>query len=494
MVKYILKGVVIHMSKLVDKDRLAKLAAGLDARMKAAVKAEEERAKGVEEGLQGQIDAMKSSDTGILAEAKKYADEEDAKIEKALADEKDDSIDGSLANKIKNEVAAREDADELLDGRVAALESFKNAQPGIDEDQNNRLTALENKDTAHETRMKNIEDAASTLDARVVANKNALDVINGNGAGSIAAAQAAAEKHADDAITALVDSAPEAMNTLNELAKAINDNKGIYDAYVLEHKTAMAQQKADLQAEIDADVKVEKERAEGKEGELLQAINNEVSNREAADSALEKRIAANETFVKAQPAIDQAQNDRLDVLDGLINNAETGVQKQINDIKADLSSHKTDATTKHNAQETAINGVKDRATQLEGRATKLEADVVEINAKNTRQDERLDALEEFEEGHSHTTMEQGIAANKAAIEQEVIDRNDAIATALEPYSTTEEVKTILGNVVSSLNLSMVNDKVVLKLGGAEGVTLAEVSLDIATDADIDAIIKGLDAE
>jgi hypothetical protein len=41
---------------------------------------------------------------------------------------------------------------------------------------------------------------------------------------------------------------------------------------------------------------------------------------------------------------------------------------------------------------------------------------------------------------------------------------------------------------------MVNDKVVLKLGGAEGVTLAEVSLDIATDADIDAIIKGLDAE
>jgi hypothetical protein len=491
MVKYILKGVVIHMSKLVDRERLAKLAAGLDARMKAAVKAEEERAKGVEEGLQGQIDAIENGDNGILAQAKAYADQEDAKIEKALADEKDDSIDGSLANKIKKEATAREEADEALDGRVVALEGFKNAHSHAQMEAD--IDALEQKDEAHETRMTNIESAASALDAKVVANEGKLAVIQGSGEGSIAAAQAAAQAYADQKITALVDNAPEAMDTLNELAKAINDNQDIYDAYVKEHAQAMAQQKADLQKEIADGVKAEKERAEGKEAELLQAINNEKDRADGVEKALAGRIAANETFVKAQPAIDQAQNDRLDVLDGLINNAETGVQKQINDIKADLSSHKTDATTKHNAQETAINGVKDRATQLEGRATKLEADVVEINAKNTRQDERLDALEEFEEGHSHTTMEQGIAANKAAIEQEVIDRNAAIATALEPYSTTEEVKTILGNVVSSLNLSMVNDKVVLKLGGAEGVTLAEVSLDIATDADIDAIIKGLDA-
>lgn len=38
--------------------------------------------------------------------------------------------------------------------------------------------------------------------------------------------------YTDNAITALVDSAPEAMNTLNELASVITENKGIYDAYV----------------------------------------------------------------------------------------------------------------------------------------------------------------------------------------------------------------------------------------------------------------------
>ena len=38
--------------------------------------------------------------------------------------------------------------------------------------------------------------------------------------------------YTDNAITALVDSAPEAMDTLNELASAITENKEIYDAYV----------------------------------------------------------------------------------------------------------------------------------------------------------------------------------------------------------------------------------------------------------------------
>jgi len=41
------------------------------------------------------------------------------------------------------------------------------------------------------------------------------------------AAQAAAEQHADDAIAALVDSAPETLDTLNELAAALQDNPDI---------------------------------------------------------------------------------------------------------------------------------------------------------------------------------------------------------------------------------------------------------------------------
>jgi hypothetical protein len=91
-------------------------------------------------------------------------------------------------------------------------------------------------------------------------------------------------------------------------------------------------------------------------------------------------------------------------------------------------------------------------------------------------------------------MEKGIADNKAAIEKEVEDRDAAIEAALEPYSTTEEMKQVIGNVVNSLALTMENDKVVLKLGGVDGIALTSVDLDMATDADIEAIIAGLDAE
>jgi hypothetical protein len=51
---------------------------------------------------------------------------------------------------------------------------------------------------------------------------------------------------------------------------------------------------------------------------------------------------------------------------------------------------------------------------------------------------------------------------------------------------------MLGNVVNSLALTMENDQVVLKLGGVDGIALTSVSLDMATDAEIDAIIAGLD--
>ena len=64
--------------------------------------------------------------------------------------------------------------------------------------------------------------------------------------GKITAAETAAQKYADDAITALVDSAPDAMNTLNELATAINKHQNVYDAYVEEVTTAL-NKKADVQ-------------------------------------------------------------------------------------------------------------------------------------------------------------------------------------------------------------------------------------------------------
>jgi hypothetical protein len=99
----------------------------------------------------------------------------------------------------------------------------------------------------------------------------------------------ASNSYTDIAISALVDSAPEAMNTLKELANAINEHKDDYDAYVgtISANILAAKNEAineattrdtDLHniisAEIDADVKDEKERAMEAEAELQASINN----------------------------------------------------------------------------------------------------------------------------------------------------------------------------------------------------------------------------
>ena len=82
--------------------------------------------------------------------------------------------------------------------------------------------------------------------------QGAIDVINGEGEGSIKKAQADAQAHAEQKIAELVDSAPETLNTLNELAQAINDNKDIYDAYVEQHNQAMNDMQEVLQGQLDA--------------------------------------------------------------------------------------------------------------------------------------------------------------------------------------------------------------------------------------------------
>ena len=82
--------------------------------------------------------------------------------------------------------------------------------------------------------------------------QGAIDVINGEGEGSIKKAQADAQAHAEQKIAELVDSAPETLNTLNELAQAINDNKDIYDAYVEQHNQAMVDMQEGLQGQLDA--------------------------------------------------------------------------------------------------------------------------------------------------------------------------------------------------------------------------------------------------
>ena len=302
---------------------------------------------------------------------------------------------GGLVDRIEaNEafVAAQPAIDEEQDERIAALEELHKENGAVDQ----KIAAVQGEVDAVEGRMataeatiskldgavdvegsvkKQIKDAidavngaAEDLEERVKANEDAIGVINGTGEGSI-----------KKAVADLVDSAPDAMNTLNELATAINANKGVYDAYVEQHAQAMAQQKADLQDEIDDDVAAEaelrvaadnalgarldviegegagsvkkaqadaeaeaarldgvlkqelqdeidadvkvvadelaKQKDAAQAGTLANQIAAEKSRAEGVEAGLDARIIANEAFVDAQPGVDAAQDNRIKALE-----------------------------------------------------------------------------------------------------------------------------------------------------------------------------------
>ena len=131
------------------------------------------------------------------------------------------------------------------------------------------------------TNFKNINDAIESMDQEITALETSLN-------GKISNAQTNAQNYADQQITALVNSAPEAMNTLSELAKAIEDHQDVYDAYVAQMSSDLEEMGVELvnaaieldetlhniiSVEIDNDVKVEADRAKEAEEKLQSDIN-----------------------------------------------------------------------------------------------------------------------------------------------------------------------------------------------------------------------------
>ena len=403
------------MSKLVDKERLAKLAQALDNRAKVLVKTEEERALAAEQllankdnELQNAINAINNADNGILAQAKEYIDEqlEQKAEEDATVASRVDKLETDV-RAVETKAQANEDAiailkgDDQTEGSVAKAVADAQATMQIEVEKKVDQSAYDAKVQELAAEDVRIAGLVKTEEERAKAEELAIREELAAEKAALVAADATvletAKKHADDAITALVNSAPEAMNTLKELADAIEAHGTEYEAYV---------------ATVSANIATAKQ--------------------EAIDAAADKDAA-----LKAE------------------------LQKEIDDdVKAET----------------------DRATAAE---EALEANLA-LKADKTEVQEAVKAVDD--------KVAKEVEDRVEAINKEVEDRNAAIEEALEAYSTTAEVKAILGNVVNSLALTMENNQVVLKLGGVDGIALTSVSLDLATDDDIDAIIDGLDQE
>ena len=484
-----------------DDNALTQLQKSIDAAQAAADKAQGEVdvVEGRMDTAEGEIDALQ---------------EDVARLDGA------DNVEGSVKKQIKDAIDAVNGAADLLEDRVEVLEGkMGTAEADIDAVEGKLAglkettvqSAIDKAQTAAEAKAAELDaklkqDLQDEIDRDVQVVADELAKQKDAAQEGTLAHQIKVEKERMDAFMADADVQQGAVDTLKELQSYINT-----------HGEAAQKMVDDIAANKTA-IETEAARAAKKEEDiekaLADAIAKEVKDRNDAikvvtdaqaeiNEDVEARVAANEAFVAAQPGVDAEQDRRIKALEDA--NKEGGAMAeavQAAQEAADAAQDAADAAQgAADAAQADVDALEKRLDDPNGLVDRLEAveDFKQNHSHDALQGEidaaedRLDDLEAFVEAHDHEAMEKGIADNKAAIEKEVEDRDAAIEEALKVYSTTEEMKQVIGNVVNSLALTMENDKVVLKLGGVNGIQLASVSLDMATDDDIDAIISGLDA-
>ena len=574
------------MSKLVDKTQLSNLAKKLDQRAKDAVSTEQSRATGIEQGLQTSINAINNETTGILAQAKKYADglnktsstditalqAKDSELQAAIEAESTArtaainklngtaETEGSVAKSIKDALdPVKADVTKAKADITANTDAItQEAATARAAEQANAASIKKLNGTA-ETEgsvAKSIKDALDPVKSDVNQAKSDITALQGSVAANAkavtdgdAATLKSAKAYADKAISDLVDSAPEDRNTLNKLSEAIKANKDVYDGYVTTVNTALAKKVDKVEGSRLITEKEAKEfAAKAETADVTKALEtaktfttDEITKVNSANTALGGRVTSLETLVgkdakDEDPATGlvkkvadlQAKNVSQDTaIEGAQSTADNAVtaaaaaQKQADKGVTDAAAAKKQADKGVTDAATAQAGVDALKTQLGAAGTSgISKDVKDnkaaIDAINNAETGILAQGKKYTDGKIDEVNTK-VTANTTAIskEQERAKKAEkanadalaklngtaetegsvakSISDALADYSNTANMKAFVASVVNTLALSMEDDKVKLKLGGVDGVTLTETSLDLCNDADIEEIIAGLDA-
>ena len=574
------------MSKLVDKTQLSNLAKKLDQRAKDAVSTEQSRATGIEQGLQTSINAINNETTGILAQAKKYADglnktsstditalqAKDSELQAAIEAESTArtaainklngtaETEGSVAKSIKDALdPVKADVTKAKADITANTDAITQEAATARAAEQANATAIKKLNGTDETVgsvAKSIKDALDPVKADVTQAKSDITALQGSVAANAkavtdgdAATLKSAKAYADKAISDLVDSAPEDRNTLNKLSEAIKANKDVYDGYVTTVNAALAKKVDKVEGSRLITEKEAKEfAAKAETADVTKALEtaktfttDEITKVNSANTALGGRVTSLETLVgkdakDEDPATGlvkkvadlQAKNVSQDTaIEGAQSTADSAVsaasaaQKQADKGVADAAAAKKQADKGVTDAATAQAGVDALKTQLGAAGTSgISKDVKDnkaaIDAINNAETGILAQGKKYTDGKIDEVNTK-VTANTTAIskEQERAKKAEkanadalaklngtaetegsvakSISDALADYSNTANMKAFVASVVNTLALSMEDDKVKLKLGGVDGVTLTETSLDLCNDADIEEIIAGLDA-
>ena len=436
-----------------------------DARIAGLVATEQGRAEGVEQGLQAAINAINAAETGILDQAKAYADQQDQAAAQTQK-QKDDAQDVKIAA-LQLAVGGGEEGQSLDEKIEAAEQSAKDeaarldkadrdAQKLVDDAQDERIKALEDANAeggaikeAIDAAQATADDAKGKIDAFLDANAVKDETINtlkeiqgyieehGQDAAGMVEDIAAAQKAADDA-QAAVDAVEEQLDKEGGLVDRLEVVEGFVDAHDDTARDARIKAIEDSIADGGA-VDARFDALETFKNDHSHAAFATTAAMEQADGALDLRIKAFETNGANDVAAIAGRVGDIEtsIASGAVDQRFDAVEKAVDDLEA-LFVGDDSVDAKIAAAEKAA---KDEAARLDGVLKKELQDEIDADVKVVADDlaqeitDRKDAVK---------TVQDDVDANEAAQKLVNADFEARIAAfeSEEPGSVKAQVKDV----------------------------------------------------
>lgn len=353
--------------------------------------------------------------------------------------------DNVLQQNIDTEKQERVNADtQLRNDLTAEVNRAKTSENALSSDIHAEATKRENDDNT-------IKDNLNAEVTRATAKENEIkaqvDVINGD---------STTEGSFRKAIADVVGAAPEAYDTLKEIADKLNDNDDLHtainDAIATKATTValneeIARAKA-AEAENKAEIAAEAARAKEVEGDNALAIQNEESRATTAETAINESLNTEIDRAKGQEAyLQNLVNTKADTtaLDG----ANAQLEKKISDETTRATEEEDELrsliTTEQNRATASENSIAD---DLNGKLAQ-KADTTALNnyvlttSLNTQVNSITDAINAKAETTALTALEQKVTANTAAIDTKQPKGNYLTEhQSLEEYAKKVELPTV----------------------------------------------------
>lgn len=330
------------------------------------------------------------------------------------------------------------------------------------------------------------------LTAQDVGIKVRLDVIEGGAGvvGSIAKAKADAQAYADQKIAALVNSAPEVLDTLKELSDALGGDASF--------ASTVAGQIGSVDGKVDQEILDR----QGAISALQSSLNGEISDRQSADSALSLRLDA----LEADPVTKSYVDGQVDSLMGEISGAATeavNIAAGYTDSKIGDLEGQSDVATYVGQLATSVFGqISNEATArenadmgLSNRLDTLEQDPTTksyVDSQVSGEKDRAEMIESQLDGRLNTLESQNLDGRMSALEADPTTKSyvdSQVSNAMNQASN--DLQYVANDVQGRLEIleadpttkTYVDEKITNLINGAPEAldTLKEISDKLAED-------------